>query len=160
SRRSPRGRSFITSCAPDRLPPDSQLGAGAVTQAPALQLSQGPQATGAPAHNAFAHTSPVVHGSPSSHGLAFGVKVQPDAGTQLSSVHGLASLQTGGVPGWQVPLDGLQVSRPLQALPSLHTIGVPGTHPTAGAHVSTPLQGLPSLQERGVPGEQAPVAGL
>jgi hypothetical protein len=131
-----------------------------VTQAPALQLSQGPQATGAPAHNAFAHTSPVVHASPSSHGLALGVKLQPVAGAQVSSVHGLASSQTGAEPGRHLPLAGSQVSSPLQALPSLHAIGVPGTHPTAGEQLSTPLQGLPSSHESGVPAVQAPVAGL
>ncbi len=80
-----------------------------MTQAPALQLSQGPQATDAPAHNAFAQTSPVVHASPSSHGFALGVKVQPVAGAQASSVHGFASSHTGGVPGWHVPLAGSQV---------------------------------------------------
>ena len=84
---------------------------------------------------------------------------QPEAGLQVSTpLQALPSLQTSGVPATQ-PEAGLQVSTPLQALPSLQTGGVPATQPEAGLQVSTPLQALPSLQESGVPATQ-PEAGL
>src|SRR5262249_10252817 len=44
----------------------------------------------------------------------------PVAASQLSSVHGLPSLQTSGDPAVQVPF--WQVSTPLQALPSLQLV--------------------------------------
>jgi len=53
----------------------------------------------------------------------------------------------------------LQVSVPLQALPSPQMTGVPDTQaPVAGLQVSVPLQALPSPQMTGVPDTQAPVA--
>src|SRR5262249_43837260 len=47
------------------------------------------------------------------------VAVQPVAGTQLSVVHGLPSLQVSGVPATQTPAE--QVSVPLHRFPSLHS---------------------------------------
>src|SRR5437773_1730225 len=53
------------------------------------------------------------------------------------------------MPGTQ-PVAGLQVSVPLQALPSSQTSGVPDTHvPVAESQVSVPLQALPSSQTTG-----------
>jgi hypothetical protein len=52
---------------------------------------------------------------------ATGVCVTPVAGEQLSVVQGLLSFTTGGVPAVQVPL-ALQISAPLQALPSLQVV--------------------------------------
>src|SRR5436190_1587876 len=55
-----------------------------------------------------------------------------------------------GMPATHAPVAGLQVSVPLQALPSLQTTGVPDTHaPVTGLQVSVPLQALPSSQTTG-----------
>jgi hypothetical protein len=76
---------------------------------------------------------PSEHDAP----LAALVCTQPVRGSQVSLVHGLPSLQFGGVPGWQTPL--WQVSMPLQALPSEQAIpfatGV-CAHPVCGLQVS------------------------
>ena len=103
--------------------------------------------------------------------LMSGTFAQPVAGSQVSVVQGLESLQTGGAPSVHTPL--WQVSLPLQRSPSgqsvpfntggfsqpktgsqeslVHTLassqssGVPSTQ-TAVWHSSTPLQTLPSPQ--------------
>ena len=112
------------------------------------------------------HTSPSLHELPSS-----GVLRHPDAGLQESSVQGLESLQSKGVPGKQVPPE--QISGPLQTSPSSQELAsfpmytqpmtgsqessvqvfessqvsdVPGRHVPA-EHVSEPLQTFPSSQE-------------
>ena len=64
-------------------------------------------------HTPFPHASPAVQAFPSLQGLVLAVKVHPEAGTQVSVVHGLKSLQLTGVPP-HVPL--LQTSRVVQAL--------------------------------------------
>ena len=79
-----------------------------------------------PRQTPFWHTSFTVHGLPSSHvTVALGVYTQPRAGSQLSSVHVLLSLQTSGVPGRHVPVVGSQVSTPLHASWSSHAAIVP-----------------------------------
>src|SRR5947207_1280362 len=74
-----------------------------------------------------------------------GVKTQPVAGLQVSSVQTLLSLQTMGVKTH--PVAGLQVSA-VQALLSLQTMGVK-THPEAGLQVSE-VQALLSSHTMGV----------
>ena len=61
-------------------------------------------------------------------------------------VHGLLSSQVGAVPGWH-PVVGLQVSTPLQALPSLQLTAAPvHTPPAVQASVLPgPVQALLSL---------------
>src|SRR5947207_1999276 len=108
--------------------------------------------------------------------------------SQVSSVQGLWSSQSGGVPATQVLFT--HVSSPLQMSPSsqsplltqqlgigaltqpmagsqrslvqtrlsLQSSCVPFWQPAAGSQVSTPLQGLPSSQTIAVPGWHMPVA--
>jgi hypothetical protein len=82
----------------------SQLGAVPAVQAPAWQVS------------APLQVSPSLHEVPSVTLACW----QPVAGAQVSVVHGLASLQSSGVPEVHVP--AWQVSPPLQALPSPHAV--------------------------------------
>jgi hypothetical protein len=75
---------------------------------------------------------------------------------QVSSVHGLPSLQTRGVPAVQIPL--WHVSLPLQTLPSEHDVPFPTglvVQPVAGAQESF-VHALPSLQTSVVPAVQTP----
>src|SRR6185295_10401516 len=53
---------------------------------------------GVPTHAPDVQTSFSLQSEASSQGLVLNPCVQPDAGSQLSSVHGLLSSQTGGVP--------------------------------------------------------------
>jgi len=62
------------------------------------------------------HTLPSLHDEP----LGTAVFWQPVAGSQLSVVHTLPSLQLRGVPGVHTPL--WHVSAPLHTLPSLHAV--------------------------------------
>ena len=61
--------------------------------------------------------SPLVQALPSSQVRVLFVKTQPEAGSQLSVVQGLASSQARGPPPWQLPSP--QVSPSVQASPSL-----------------------------------------
>jgi hypothetical protein len=99
------------------------------------------------------HTLLSVHDVP----FRTGVVEQPKAGTQLSVVQMLPSLQTSGVPAVHTPV--WQVSAPLQTFPSAH--GVPfstavAEQPLAGAQLSV-VQTFASLQTSGVPAAQVPV---
>jgi hypothetical protein len=88
--------------------------------------------------------------------FATGVVVHPVAGTQLSVVQTLPSLQTSGVPALHAP--PWQVSAPLQALPSVHDVPFATAtcwQPRTGSQVSV-VQGLLSLQLRADPGVQVP----
>jgi hypothetical protein len=130
--------------------PSSQLGGGPPTQTPRTQASF------------------VVQAFPSLHWAKLFVKIQPCAGAQLSSVHPLASLQTGGGPPRQTPAEhaspvvhafpssqglallvcvqpvaGLQASI-VQILPSSQSGGTPPTHVPA-EHTSPVVHALPSL---------------
>jgi hypothetical protein len=51
---------------------------------------------------------------------------------------------------------GSHVSTPLQASPSLQTIGVPATQPVTGSQVSKPSQKLPSSQLIAAPEHEPP----
>ena len=102
------------------------------------------------------HVSPVVQALPSSHAAVLFVKTHPVAGTQLSVVQTLLSLQASvPAPGWQLPPP--QVSPVVQALPSSQaTVLFVKTHPVAGLHVSV-VQTLLSLQASvPAPGWQLP----
>src|SRR5437899_4005823 len=74
----------------------------------------------------------IVHRLPSSHGAPFASTglLQPLLGSHWSSVHEFPSPQSSGVPGWQ-PVNGRQVSRPLQTSLSSQTSGVPPVHTPA-----------------------------
>src|SRR3989442_1025728 len=63
-----------------------------------------------------------LHALPSLHEVPFASAVcrQPASGSQVSAVHGLASLQLSAVPARQRP--AWHVSAPLHALPSLHEV--------------------------------------
>jgi hypothetical protein len=78
----------------------SQSGGDPPTQAPAAQVSV------------------VVHASESSHGAVLSVFVHPAAVSHPSSVHPLASSQSGGAPPVQDP--SAQVSLVVHASPSSH----------------------------------------
>src|SRR6185503_14653382 len=103
-------------------------GVGVPTQFPATQVS-------------FS-----VHAEESSHVPEWGCWRQPVAGTQLSSVHSLLSLQFGGGVASHWPFVGLQVFTPSQRSASAQTTGAPFWQPVAALQVSTPLQGLLSSQ--------------
>ena len=95
---------------------------------------------------------------PSPSPSAGGNEQAPVAAVQMFCVHALLSLQVTGVPFWQVPVE-LQVSAPLQRLPSEHDVPVAGvnTHPVADAQESV-VHPLPSLQTSGAPATHAPAA--
>jgi hypothetical protein len=93
-----------------------------------------------------------VQALPSSQSTVLAAKTQPLVGSQLSSVHGLLSLQLALGPGWHTP--PWQVSGPLQALPSLHgPAWGKCAQPLSLSHESA-LQGLASSQSILAPGWQ------
>ena len=77
--------------------------------------------------------------------------MQPEAGSQLSSVQKRPSSQTSAGPESQLPSVGSQTSGPLQALPSsLQVTGGPESQvPSVGSQTSGPLQALPSDADGG-----------
>jgi hypothetical protein len=85
-----------------------------------------------------------VQAFPSLHGASLKSCRQPKKKSQVSSVQGLLSLQFGAVAFWHWPVAGLQVSTPLQALPSLagHR---DARLAVAGDAASMPLQEFESL---------------
>jgi hypothetical protein len=98
--------------------------------------------------------SPVVHTLPSLQAFVLFVNTHPVAGLQASFVHGLLSLHTVAVPGWQLPPP--QASPVVQALPSSQAaVLLVNAHPVSGSQVSV-VQALPSLQTVAVPGWQLP----
>ena len=104
-----------------------------------------------PPHVPPVHTSPVVQAFPSLHELELLAWTQPEAGSQLSSVHALLSSQTTGIA--KHPPAGSHPSA-VHALLSLQTMGV-CVQPVAGSHVSA-VQALLSLQSTAAPGLQVP----
>jgi hypothetical protein len=98
---------------------------------PSLQFAAGP-----PTQTLFAHLSAVVQALPSSQLAVLAALTQPVAATQLSSVHGLLSLQFAAGPPTQVPAP-LHLSFVVQALLSLQfaVFGV-WMHPPDVLHVS------------------------
>jgi hypothetical protein len=92
---------------------------------------------------------------PSSQAATLSVKTQPDAGSQLSVVHSLLSLQTRAAPPWHVPPP--QVSPVVQALPSSQAaVLFVKTQPRTGSHVSV-VQGLSSLHTIDAPVQTPPL---
>jgi len=95
------------------------------------------------------HISPVVQAFPSLQDALLGVYTHPVAGLQESSVQMFPSLQTRGVPGWQLPSP--QVSFTVQASASSQgSVLLVYTQPDAGLQESS-VQMFASLQTRGVP---------
>jgi hypothetical protein len=95
---------------------------------------------------------------PSAHDVPFATAGywQPDAGLQVSLVHGLPSVQTSGVPAPHVP--PWQVSAPLHAFPSPHDVPFDSgvyTHPPEALHESA-VHGLLSVQVSGAPAVHVP----
>ncbi len=118
-------------------------GATPPAQAPAWQVSEP------------LHRSASVHEVPSTSAVC----KTPAVGSQLSRVHGLPSLTTGGAPVWHWPA-ALQLSEPLQALPSEQLVPAASgvcTGPVEGLQESV-VQGLPSLKTGAVPAAQLPLA--
>ena len=111
-----------------------------------------------PWHFALTHTSFVVHGLPSSQPVALATAAcwQPNTLSQLSVVHGLLSLQSTSVP---VQVELMHVSPVVQALPSLHAIGLLAWSqaPVLPLQASV-VQTLPSSQFLAVPLAQKPAA--
>jgi hypothetical protein len=102
--------------------------------------------------------SPLVHAFESEQDCALGVFTHPTAGSQLSVVHTLPSLQLTGSPAWHDPPE--QTSALVHAEPSLHgTVLFENTHPVPGLHESL-VQTLPSLQTSELPETQEPSAHL
>jgi hypothetical protein len=118
-----------------------------------LQLSAVPAA-----QTPLWHVSLPLQTVPSAHGVPFrtGTWVHPKAGSQLSVVQTLESLQLSAVPGVHAPF--WQVSLPLQTLPSVHELPLATLllwQPAIGSQLSA-VHGLPSLQLRAVPVVQVP----
>jgi hypothetical protein len=123
---------------------------------PSLQSGPGP-----PTHDPPAHASPVVHELPSSHGALLFTCVQPVAGSQPSSVHPFASLQSTGsltqlwltqrsfVVHWSV---SAHCESRLQ-----HPAVVSCWHPSGATQEST-VHAFPSSQSGAGPPTQAPPA--
>jgi hypothetical protein len=110
--------------------PSSQTGGGPPLQAPPPQVS------------------PDVQASPSSQAAVLLALTQPVAGSQESSVHGLPSSHTTGVPEHDPPE---HTSEAVQALPSSQAaVLFAFTQPVAGSHESS-VQTLPSSQSGGAP---------
>src|SRR5438128_5473688 len=82
--------------------------------------------------------------------LGIGALTQPDAGSHTSLVQTKLSSQSSGSPPWQ-PACGSQVSWPSQGFPLSHTSGVPLWQVLVLVlQVSAPLQTLPSSQPASV----------
>src|SRR5256885_2263447 len=90
-------------------------------------------AMGVPTHAPAAHVSPEVQGLPSLQGRLAGVWTQPIAGSHVSVVHTVPSLQPSAGPPTQTP--AVQTSAVVQALPSLQ-----GAVFGVATHTSAPLQ--------------------
>jgi hypothetical protein len=95
-----------------------------------------------------------VQALPSLQGAVLLACTHPDAGLQLSSVHGFVSAQFGGGPPTHVPPE--QVSFVVQALLSSHgAVLLVYTHPVAGLQLSS-VHGFVSAQFGGGPPTQVP----
>jgi hypothetical protein len=103
------------------------------------------------------HTSPVVHASPSLHGLVLFEYTQPVIGSHESVVQMLPSSQLGAGPPTHAPPE--HVSPVVHALPSLQgTVLLVNTHTSSG-HVSV-VQTLPSLHWLAMVHSMQPAIGV
>ena len=101
-----------------------------------------------------AQMSPMVHALPSLQAAELLVYTQPDLALQLSSEHGLPSLQLIMAPGTQTP--AWQRSPPVQTSPSLQSaLLAVNTQPVLGLQLSV-VQPLVSSQTVALPGRHAP----
>jgi hypothetical protein len=108
-----------------------------------------------PWHEPPPHASSVVQALPSSQDAVLFVKTHPVAGSQLSFVQPLPSLQTTAAPPWHEPPP--HVSPEVQALPSSQgAVLFVKTHPVAGSQVSV-VQALPSSHETVKPLHEPPL---
>jgi hypothetical protein len=82
--------------------------------------------------------------------------MQPILGSQLSSVHGLASLQPAAFPPAQLPV--AQVSPMVQGLPSSHPAALGVFRQIPPLPQLSMVQGLSSSQSSKAPGLQAPAS--
>jgi hypothetical protein len=149
---SPTEQPFPSSHGPPLLlnvQPVAGLQASVVQTFPSLQVMGWPALQLPPAQTSFA-----VHALPSLQGRVLFKKEQPLAGTQVSVVQGLLSLQTTAAPGRHAP--ARQASPVVQAFPSLQgfLLGV-WRHPSLGSQASF-VQALLSLQFSGAPALQLP----
>ncbi len=107
-----------------------------------------------PLHWPLLHTSPPVQPLLSLQSVVLLVNLQPLTALQLSSVHGLPSLQTTPVPATQTP--PLHASPTVQTLPSLQgAVLALLAQPAIGSQESS-VQTLLSLQALALPGTQTP----
>ncbi len=145
------------------LPSEQPLVLNAWTQPP-LMLQESvvhglpsSQPTAAPGwHAPLAQTSPLVHALLSEHVAALLLWTQPLVGSQISSVHGLLSLQLTIVPGWHAPV--AQTSPLVHALLSEQaSVLLLCTQPFVALHESV-VHGLLSSQPSAAPGTHAPPA--
>src|SRR6185436_4267721 len=97
-----------------------------------------------PTHVPLPQVSPVVQASPSLQLPVMFEWTQPRNGLHASSVHCSPSLQLSGPGDTQAPVAGLQVSLPLQRLPSSQVTGVPVHEPPP--QLSPVVQRSPSSQ--------------
>jgi hypothetical protein len=110
----------------------------------------------APAHCPAAHTSPVVHGLPSSHAAVVFVNMHPEAGSQESAVQPFPSSHTVAEPPTQDPL--WQRSLVVQGFPSSQDAPLAGacSHPLLTLQESA-VHGLRSSQLTLAPTQAPPV---
>jgi hypothetical protein len=129
--------------------PVAGLQESSVQMLPSLQSGGGP-----PTHSPSEQASFVVQAFPSLHWALLFVNKQPCAGSQLSSVQTLASLQTSGGPPRQDPPE--HVSPVVHGFPSSHWLALlVCVQPVAGLHASV-VQTLPSSQLTVVPPQTPP----
>ena len=106
------------------------------------------------AHWPSLQPSPVEQALPSSHGLVLLANLQPPAGSQLSSVHGLPSSQLIALPAVQLP--SLHTSEVVHRLPSSQgAVLLTWLQPPTGLQASV-VHGLPSSHVMTTPGLQTP----
>lgn len=151
---------FLSLHSPSLVHVDPQLAIGAWLQVPPLQASTvhgsaSSQLITAPTQTPAVHASGPVHTSPSEQATPFAVAAWPHApepGLQVSTVHGLLSVQLIAVPPWHLP--PLHWSLSVHASPSSQTCPLaPGAWahwPVPGEHAST-VHGFLSSQVLVVP---------
>ena len=117
------------------------------------------QVTATPLQTPAAHRSPLVQALLSLHAVpVVSVCTQPVAGSHVSTVQTLPSLQLGVMSVCTQPVDGSHVSA-VHALPSLQFMAVPARQ-LPPPHVSPVVHAFPSLQAAALFVNTHPVPGL